>query len=279
MRALAALILNYALLSWLRYLLLAAYEIMGYDSSMNKVTPSISSIIAHRGASAYAPENTLVAIQMAYEMGARTIECDVSCTKDNQLVMFHDPTLAKKTAIRGRLQDMTWPSVSVLDVGSWFGQGFKSICIPRLSQVLDLCSNLGVTLNLDIKCGRQCPRLMAQLLIHDLAIFWKLGFDKLIVSSESLSFLNHLRSLAPQLPLGLIASRFNPRTLKPLKAIYVYSFHLNGRFLIKKDIQTMLSHGFKVMAYTINDSEKAQALFDMGVCAVFTDAPDLMNQP
>lgn len=250
---------------------------MRYDSDMKTFSPYISPVIAHRGASAYAPENTLLAFQVAYEMGARTIECDVSCTKDHQLVLFHDRTLAKKTGGTGRVQDLSWAMVSRLDVGAWFGHSFKSIKIPRLSQVLSLCGDLGMSLNLDVKCDRQCPQLMAQLLIHDLANFWGRGFNQLIISSESAAFLMHLRSFAPSLPLGIIASRFSARILKQLKTIKAYSCHLNGRFLSKKDVDELLANGFQVLAYTINDAQKAQSLFDMGICAVFSDAPDLMS--
>ncbi|MCA1626229.1 MAG: hypothetical protein LC778_21035 [Acidobacteria bacterium] len=119
--------------------------------------PPTKTIIAHRGASAYAPENTLPAFRLAFDMGADFIEYDVQVTKDKQLVILHDQTLERTTNVeelfpaRGRIADsnksgkkhwyiydFTLAEIKKLDAGSWFGANFKNTTVPTFQETLDI---------------------------------------------------------------------------------------------------------------------------------------------
>jgi glycerophosphoryl diester phosphodiesterase len=122
----------------------------GHDRSRRKT------VIGHRGASAYAPENTRPSYELALDQGADAIELDVHATKDRVLVCLHDRTLERTTNVRDRfpdrgremtgqgqvsrhwfVHDFTWPEIQLLDAGSWFGPAFAGSRVPAFEDVLD----------------------------------------------------------------------------------------------------------------------------------------------
>src|SRR5436190_2153545 len=94
-------------------------------------------ILAHRGASAYAPENTLAAFRLAREYGADGIELDVQLTRDHVPVVIHDDTVDRTTSSKGRVAALTVAEISRLDAGSWKNQDYQDERIPTLAQVFD----------------------------------------------------------------------------------------------------------------------------------------------
>ena len=94
-------------------------------------------IIAHRGASAYAPENTLAAIRMAEKLQANMIEIDIHQTRDSVLILMHDYTLDRTTDGSGRIKNKLWSGIEGLDAGSWFDPAFEGEPVPSLEQVLN----------------------------------------------------------------------------------------------------------------------------------------------
>src|SRR5690606_19539586 len=95
-------------------------------------------VIAHRGSSQIAPENTLPAIDRAIQDGADAIEIDVQLTKDGQVVVFHDEWVNRTTNGRGFICDLTYAELERLDAGSWFHPRFQGTKVPLLSEVLAL---------------------------------------------------------------------------------------------------------------------------------------------
>lgn len=94
-------------------------------------------IIAHRGASAHAPENTLPAFQLALEQGADGIELDVMLSKDNRLIVIHDSTLERSTNGKGNVLDHSYAELKELDAGAYFGDAFKNTPLPLLDEVYE----------------------------------------------------------------------------------------------------------------------------------------------
>ncbi len=109
-------------------------------------------IIAHRGASADAPENTLAAILLAWQQGADAAEIDVQLTADGQLVAIHDETMLRTGGVDWAVKDRTLAELKTLDVGSWKSPQFASERIPTLAEVLDIVP-LGKRLFIEVKCG------------------------------------------------------------------------------------------------------------------------------
>ena len=149
-------ILKRSLHSALAVLLIFSYATTAQQQTQD--APSAKKIvIAHRGASAYAPENTLPAFRLAFEMGADIIEYDLQVTKDKQLVVLHDQTLERTTNVeelfpaRGRIAagdksekkrwyvyDFTLAEIKKLDAGSWVGANFKDTSVPTFQETLDI---------------------------------------------------------------------------------------------------------------------------------------------
>src|SRR5688500_16528220 len=94
-------------------------------------------VIAHRGASSYAPENTLAAFDLAIEMGARHLELDVHLTRDDHVVVIHDDTVDRTTGGVGPVAEQTLAELKSLDAGSWFGEKFAGQRIPTFAEVLE----------------------------------------------------------------------------------------------------------------------------------------------
>lgn len=108
-------------------------------------------MIAHRGDSLSAPEQTLVAFERAAEGGADMIEADVRRTRDNRLVMLHDARLERTTSGAGRVADVDFDELRRLDAGSWFGPQFAGLLVPSLDELFDLAARLDVALCLEVK--------------------------------------------------------------------------------------------------------------------------------
>ncbi len=106
--------------------------------------------IAHRGASAYYPENTMESFQGAIAMGADMIELDVQLTRDGEVVVFHDEKLTRCTNGKGRIADYTLVELKKLDAGSWFDKEYQGAKIPTLEEALSLCRDK-IAVNIEIK--------------------------------------------------------------------------------------------------------------------------------
>ncbi len=108
-------------------------------------------MIAHRGDSLHAPEQTFAAYELAVERGADMIEADVRRTRDNRLVMLHDATLERTTSGRGPVADIDFADLRRLDAGSWFDPRFAGQIVPTLDELFDLAERLDVDLCLEVK--------------------------------------------------------------------------------------------------------------------------------
>jgi glycerophosphoryl diester phosphodiesterase len=108
-------------------------------------------VIAHRGDSANAPEQTHAAYELAIERGADMIEADVRRTRDNRLVMLHDATLHRTTSGSGRVADIDFAELRALDAGAWYSPEFAGQVVPTLEELFDLAERRGVALCLEVK--------------------------------------------------------------------------------------------------------------------------------
>lgn len=102
------------------------------------VTSHAHLVVAHRGASAQAPENTLAALDLALRVGAEMMEIDVQLTTDERIVVIHDPTLERTTNGHGEVSRCSFSELRQLDAGSWFAEAFKGERIPLLAEVFEL---------------------------------------------------------------------------------------------------------------------------------------------
>lgn len=125
--------------------------------------PKLPQIIAHRGASAYAPENTLSSFRLAAEMQSEWFELDCTITKDKDIIICHDDTVDRTTNGKGRIQDMTVAELRELDAGQWKGNQFAGERLPTLEEALDLAKHLSVGVYVEIKSCADDTTLMQQI--------------------------------------------------------------------------------------------------------------------
>lgn len=226
-------------------------------------------VIGHRGASGSAPENTLAAARRAHDLGARWIEIDVQLAKDGVPVVFHDHTLERTTNGEGAVAAQTADQLVRLDAGAWFSPDFAGERIPTLEEMLSVCREIGLGLNVELKPAVGTDLATARAVADVLR-----GADQpLLISSFSILALAAFHDAAPHLSLGALFKR-PPQTRAPLSDLPFYSVHVAANATEKADVTRLTLGGYRVLVYTVNDVALGSRLRDWGVTAIFTDHPN-----
>jgi len=238
-------------------------------------------IIAHRGASGYAPENTLKAFELAVKMGARDFEFDIHRTKDGILVVHHDYDLKRTAAKEAKIAELAYEELKKINVAAHFAKNPSFQRTPRLEEVLDIIEPAARWLNFEIKNdGNVYPGVEEQLLAF---LRSKPGlFEKAVVSSFDQGTVRRFRELSPELRLaylshGLSAMLLTP-ALKKAKAIGAVNFHINLRLAFKLNVAKIKKAGFRVCVYTVNNSKDALRMKEIGADGIFSNYPDIMTR-
>lgn len=229
-------------------------------------------MICHRGASAYAPENTLASFQQAYDRGGRWVEFDVMLTKDDVAIVMHDETLDRTTNGTGNVADKTYDEILALDAGSWFGAEFLGQKIPTLVEALQLLNDLEMNMEVEIKptAGRGVET--AQITYELLDDYWPMLARPPLMSSWDPVALEEITRLDPDLVVGSVID-----TLEEVDAATGIVVSVNHNLLDSNMMQRLKSQFELVLPYTVNDQHRARELLDMGADAIFTDYPDLLQ--
>ncbi|MCK5444426.1 MAG: glycerophosphoryl diester phosphodiesterase [Rhodospirillaceae bacterium] len=230
-------------------------------------------IIGHRGACGSAPENTLASIARAIELGAPAVEFDATISRDGHPVIMHDFNVDRCSDGHGPVVLKTLDEISQIDAGSWFSPQFKNERIPPLSDALALVLSSNIVLNLEIKPTLGWEEPTARAVAETLQKVWPED-RQILVSSMSTLALDVFHELMPNIPLGLIVYAVPDNWRDLLDRHVCHSLHCNPAFVTQELITAVHASGHRLHIYTINDPAQAQALFDMGVDAVFTDHPD-----
>lgn len=232
-------------------------------------------IIAHRGASAAAPENTGVAIRRAFAMRADAVELDVQLTRDRRAVIFHDDRLERTTNGRGRLADHSYSELRRLDAGSWFGPAFKQEPVLLASEALALAKPHRV--NLELKRPRRDRSTgLADRVCRILQRTNSVG--RVLVSSFDADLLARAKLKLPRLAVALITKRSPSAALRRAAELGCSSWHPH-RALVKPSLVKQAHRaGMRVHAWTVDRPAEAKRLVRMGVDGVFTNAPDRIRK-
>lgn len=237
----------------------------------------VDKIIGHRGASAYAPENTLASFDKAFSLGCRFIEFDVMCTADGEPFIIHDDNLKRTTNGRGEVGHVDADYLYNLDAGTWFSKKYKGEKIPHFKDALNWLSFSGVQANIEIKPYPGAVEQTAVSVLSHIHRYWPQGKDLPLVSSFEFDALLLCRSIAPEMPLGLLLHEWDENWLQKAKQLECYSLHFNRRILTAERVKEVKDHAYVVCAYTVNRKRLANKLFGWGVDAVFSDYPDLLT--
>ncbi|MDQ3785263.1 MAG: glycerophosphodiester phosphodiesterase [Actinomycetota bacterium] len=267
----------------------------GAGRSHNVLSPSETVVnIAHRGASAYAPEHTVASYDLALELGADYIEQDLHMTADGMLVVLHDATLERTawgtgSRARGAVASKTWAELRVCDVGSWFNLAFPYYARPEyegmrilsLDQTLDRYGSTTryyiETKTPDLYPGME-EELLRVLKQHDLTTPGLYPW-RVIVQSFSVGSLEKMHALDPSLPLIQLTLDDGASIQNTLEAVASYAVGIGVRTAVVSPglIEDAHRHGLLVHAFTAFEYPEMTGLVELGVDGVFTDYPDRLD--
>ena len=234
-------------------------------------------LIGHRGASAYAPENTIAAFQKAYELGCRFVEFDVMLSQDGEPFVIHDTSLKRTTNGRGDVGQVSAEYLHSLDAGSWFSSAFAGEKIPTLQAVIQWLTAFGMHANIEIKPYPKCMEQTTLAVLMHINRYWPSDKKPPLVSSFDREALALCRHLAPELPLGFLLDKWENDWLKKAQEIQCFSVHLSGRIATEKRIAAISKEGYQVYVYTIDRKRQAFKLLNWGANALFSNYPDLLQ--
>lgn len=230
-------------------------------------------IIAHRGVSSEAPENTLIAISKAIELGVDYIEIDIRLSRDGVPIVFHDSTTCRSanTGTRHLVSDMYSRDLKKRDAGKWFGEEFAGEPVPTLEDVLQL-ERRGVGLMIEIKEEHVEPKIIAKAVLHAIDNS-KQSHENgpIIIGSFSPEILKRFQQYAPhQKLMGLIHQKSKLSHFEPLGIKHVGLYH---KIINEHLISDLHYKGIRVWTYTVDDIEEAKALISIGVQGIISNNP------
>lgn len=232
-----------------------------------------TSIIAHRGSSFTAPENTVAAAKLAWEQGADAVELDIYLSTDNRIIVMHDSNTNRTTGQSFNIPETSSELLRSLDAGSWKSEKYKGEKIPFLEEMIATVPE-GKKMVIEIKCGVEVFPALQQVVNtcgkKDQLVF--IAFDwKTILAARQLFPENACYWLC-SLAAGVQEKMEDP-AIKELDGI-----NLNYKIVDKEIVLFAKGLGLEVLSWTIDDPEEAKRLFKLGVSGITTNRPDLIRQ-
>lgn len=233
------------------------------------------SIVAHRGDSKAAPENTMPAFRSALQYPIDAVELDFHQAADNTLVVFHDTVLDRTTNAYERwhvkddpVHQHTWNELAELDAGAWFSPQFAGTPIPKLADALDELIPK-TTVVIERKSGD--PQTVVDLLHKN---NWTL--DVVLIAFDW-EFLAGVRALDPKICLGALGKKsITPEVAAKIKPLGVQAVDWNCRDVERQSVAICREQGWPVMVYTVDKVDLADQLVEMGVTSLTTNYPRLL---
>lgn len=270
-------------------------------------------VIAHRGASAYAPENTLAAFELAAKMKAQWFELDCTLTKDGEILVIHDDTVDRTTAFRGAVKDLDLAELKRYDAGSWFDPAFAEEGLPTLAEAIDLAgSRIGVYIEIknaddDTELLRRIAGLaqghdglFPELRDETMALIEASGTrnleltrkvirevqdhgagDRVVLQSFSPTVCAVALAEAPGLRTELLANSDDKRPaqwgqyLQWAGLLDVAGFNVSKKDITEELVARMHAEGRTVAVWTVNEEDDMTRMIGLGVDAIITDHPDV----
>lgn len=244
--------------------------------------------VAHRGASAYTPENTLAAVREGIAMGSDLIEVDVQRSKDGVLVLMHDTNLARTTDVEQvfpdrapwRVADFTYEEMLQLDAGSWKVPEFAGEKIPTLTETIRTIRPSRAGLLLEIKAPALYPGIEADIAR---AMRTEPGYvesavaaDRLVVQSFDFGSMATFTEIEPTITVGLLGTP--PAAELPALATWADQVNPNHRSVDAAYVQAVQDTGMECLVWTVDAVVDMNRVIDMGVDGVITNRPDVLEQ-
>ena len=227
-------------------------------------------IIAHRGFSSIAPENTLAAFELAIARGASSIEFDIQLSADSVPVIFHDATLERITGVSGKVRDKNLSQLQTLDAGKWFGAEFLGQKIPTLKEALSILKNVDKFLYFDVKPHCEWSDSEVASFVNTLN-----DAGKCVITSFSDRFLGQVRRLSDGLAIGHIVANLEAYKTQLVKAVVNRDNLISSQYRVLLEnpalIQASRIQGVDIVAWTVDDRSDMQKLVDLGITRIVTN--------
>lgn len=230
-------------------------------------------IIGHRGLAGLAPENTLAGFRAAAAHGLAMVEFDVRLSCDGVPLVFHDDTLERTTNGSGPVAEHDWAQLRRLDSGSWFAPAFAGEGIPSLEQVLRLCLDLGLAVNMEIKPDKGREAQTAEAALALALGLWPEDAPPPLISSFETTCLVTAREKAPHWPRALLAEELPADWREQARHLEAGALHLGHGNLDRRQVADIVEEGLAVRVYTVNDLIQAVRMWSWGVAGIFSDYP------
>lgn len=226
-------------------------------------------VIAHRGASALAPENTMASFLKAKQLGLTWVEFDVTLATCGEVVVFHDEELSRTSNGIGKLTDQPYRYLKTLDAGSWFSPEFKEEKIPTLQEVLSFLSENNMAANIEIKPFPGCEDLVVKRVLE---VIQKNKEITILISSFSYRILELMRKQVPQIDIQWLMDEWQEDWKKQSEALNVIAMGVNQLVLDQNRVMKIKKNSqLSLFSYTVNDFSRARELFFWGVDAIYSD--------
>lgn len=240
-------------------------------------------IIAHRGASHLAPENTLASVNLAWTLNADAVEIDIHLTKDHRLVVMHDDDTARTTGKACPISQQTLDEIRQLDAGSWHGPEFVGEKVPMLEEVLATIPD-GKRLFIEIKGGPEVVDELRRVLLEA-----GKGPEQIVIISFSLDAVRDAKISLPEHETSWLwgfqkdeSGNWTPTAaefIEKVRTAGVDGLDLEaGPAIDEAFVSEIEAAGLKLYTWTVDSTEEARRLADLGVDGITTNQPDVIME-
>lgn len=230
-------------------------------------------IFAHRGASMYAPENTMASFELAYEMGAEGIETDVHLTKDQMPVLMHDEKVDRTTNGKGYIKEYTLNQLKKLDAGSWLSEKYKGTQIISLEELLIWAKSKSLCLNIELK-NNKIDYEHLETIVYEMLKHYQL-LDRTIISTFSVKSLKRLKQFYQEVEIALLTAKGSKQLINKAIDLGVNSLHIEYSSLTTTLVERAHQKNIAIRVYTVNKPIQIVRCLSKKCDGIFTDVPDL----
>ncbi len=229
-------------------------------------------IVAHRGASAYAPENTMEAFIAARDAGVKWVEGDIKLTSDGIPVLMHDETLDRTTTGSGPVSAETWERLQKLDAGRWFSPSFAGAHIASLAEVLAFCAASKLRLIMEIKPSPGRTQATVMVALIEAHKIWPENLPPPLISSFDKDALTVAAQLHPDWPREFLINEWSEDWIETVIQTQALAVSVNDALVTPQRLAALLSQSpVPVLVHTVNDPSRAKELLRNGIAAVYSD--------
>jgi len=242
---------------------------------MNQVDAQNVEIIAHRGASFDAPENTLASVNLAWERNTDAVEIDVHLSKDNEIMVIHDKDTKRTAGKKLIVKESISSELRKLDVGSFKRADYKGEKIPFLNEVIETVPE-GKKLFVEIKCGTEILQFLKEVFINSGKI------ERLVIISFDFDVVAGAKKIMPEVPAYLLhynlLGDYSTKWIDKANEANLDGLNFRYKGISEEFIKNVHDAGMKIYAWTVDDPEEAAVLTGSGIDGITTNRPGWMKK-